>query len=115
VRLEDFSQDALRDPATAALAARIRVKGDGGADPAAFVPQLAVARLTDGSERRIRIDALPGSPANPLTRGEHLAKFRACCAFGGLPAEKTEALIAAVDTLDTADDARALLPLCIKG
>jgi 2-methylcitrate dehydratase PrpD len=115
VALDDFGDAALRDPATLALAARIRVESDGGSDPAAFAPQIAVARLKDGAERRVHIDALPGSPANPLTRDEHLAKFRACCAFAGLDATKAETLITLVGTFEAAPDARALLPLCTKG
>jgi 2-methylcitrate dehydratase PrpD len=78
VGLADFARDSLDDPQTHALARRIEVTVSAITDPAAFVPQRAIARLRDGREIAVDIDALPGSPQRPLSRGEALAKARAC-------------------------------------
>jgi 2-methylcitrate dehydratase PrpD len=110
VSLADFSADRLNDPATHALATKITVIDDGSPDPAAFCPQIAIATLNDGSTRTTRVDALFGSPADPLTNEQHLAKFRACLAFGfgrEMPALADE-MIARVGALETEPDVGAL-------
>ncbi|GAB5455201.1 MAG: hypothetical protein Hens2KO_14300 [Henriciella sp.] len=82
VGLEDFSESALADPETLALGERIQVIDDGGSNPAAFTPQIAVATLKDGREVREEINSLYGSPSDPMPRDAHLAKFRSCITFG---------------------------------
>jgi 2-methylcitrate dehydratase PrpD len=110
VGLDDFTLERLADPAVHALAARISVIDDGSPDPAAFTPQVARARLTDGGVREARVERLFGSPAWPLTRAQHLDKFRACLAFGfGAPMEAlAQEMIARVDALETEPDVGAL-------
>ncbi len=82
VGLNDFTETALRDPDTLALGAKIEVVDDGSPDPAAFTPQIAVAHLKDGRTIEARIDALYGSPADPMSHDAHITKFRNCVAFG---------------------------------
>lgn len=110
VGLEDFSPQALADPATGALARRIRVIDDGSSDPAAFTPQTAAAQLMDGRALTVEIETLFGSFRDPLSREAHLEKFRQCVAFGfGEPRDElARDLIARVDSLEAASDAGAL-------
>lgn len=82
VDLSDFTADRLNDPAIHALAARIIVTTTTNDDPAAFVPQRAVAVLGDGSSREAMIEVLPGTQARPLTREQQHAKLAANLAFG---------------------------------
>ena len=84
VGLEDFSAARLSDPAVLALAARIEVAADANLDPAAFTPAEATATYVDGSRACVAILAQLGSPAQPLSEAQHLAKARACLAFAGL-------------------------------
>lgn len=84
IGLADFSDERLRDPAILALAARVRVESDGNPDPAAFVPAIATATLHDGRRLETRITAQLGSPANPLSHAQHLAKAQGCLDFAGL-------------------------------
>ncbi len=86
VTLRDFSEEALADPAVAALAARLSVRSDDNPDPAAFVPARATAVLTDGTTRCVDVTAQLGSPAFPLTPEQHGAKALACLAHAGLEA-----------------------------
>jgi 2-methylcitrate dehydratase PrpD len=115
VALADFTDPALADPVTAELAARIRVVSDGGSDPAAFTPQSLETRLVDGRIITARLDALPGSPAVPLTAGENRAKFEACVEFGfsGAPGATRIAseIVAAVEGLENLPDAGVLARL----
>ncbi|MEO0981066.1 MAG: MmgE/PrpD family protein [Pseudomonadota bacterium] len=117
VGLEDFSEAALREQDVHALGPKIKVVDSGHPDPAAFAPQTASATLTSGEVVEARIDALYGSPADPMTREMHLEKFRACVAFGfGAPrADLCEALIEAVDHLETLEDAARLSRLAAGG
>jgi 2-methylcitrate dehydratase PrpD len=101
VGLTDFTPDRLNDPAIHQLAARIEVVVNDVTEASAFVPQAARALLKDGRVLEVGIDTLLGTPQRPLSREAHLAKFRACCAFGfGRPNPALEdALIEATDQL----------------
>ncbi len=108
VGLDDFTPRRLADPSTLALAARITVEADGNPDPAAFTPAVAVARMTDGAEVRIAIQAQFGSPSDPLSPTQHLEKARACMAFGGLE-DRHEALGALIAAFAETSDVGAAL------
>ncbi len=84
VGLQDFSADRLAEPAILALARRIEVVSDANPDPAAFTPAQATATARDGGQRSVAVHAQLGSPADPLSHAQHLAKARACLAFAGL-------------------------------
>ena len=101
VGLTDFTADWLNDPAIHALAARIQVEVNEVTEASSFVPQSARAVLKDGRVLEVAIDKLLGTPQRPLSRQAHLAKFRACCAFGFGRAnpELEDALIEATDHL----------------
>lgn len=113
VTLEDFSQEALSDPVTAALGPRIHVEDDGTPDPAAFVPQIATARLKDGSTVTATIDAIYGAPADPMTHEDHLAKFHTCLAFGfgGPRPALAQQIIDRVEHIETLQDTSQLARL----
>jgi 2-methylcitrate dehydratase PrpD len=106
VTLTDFTPQRLNDPQVHATAAKIEVVISDIKDQAAFTPQRCVATLTDGRTLEIYIDALLGAKARPLSRDQHLAKFRACCAygFGEARPDIEDALIAATDNLATLND-----------
>ncbi len=113
VRLDDFSEAALQDDDTRALGARITVLDNGTTDPAAFTPQIATATLKDGRTVTAQIDALYGSPADPMSREAHIEKFRSCCAFGfgDTQADIENRLIQLTDKLETLDDVSRLARL----
>ena len=91
VGLGDFTEASLDDPDLHALAERIVVEVDGNPDPAAFVPAVATASLSDGRTVEIAVTRQYGSPEWPLDRAAHFAKARACLAFGGLPSGRRPA------------------------
>jgi aconitate decarboxylase len=104
---------ALTDPATHALAARVRTIADGSADPNALAPQTVLVRLRDGRTLHWACETMLASPTRRLTRAQHLEKFRRCWTFAGtaLPDSAREALITAVEDLETVADVRALARL----
>jgi 2-methylcitrate dehydratase PrpD len=113
VGLGDFSPDRLARDDIAAISRRITVIEDGQTDPAAFTPQTLTLRLASGVEETFHITSLYGSPADPLSSDDNIAKFRDCCAFGfgGPRADVEDALIRAVAGIETLDDAGRLARL----
>jgi len=109
VLLEDFTPERLRDPTLHALAARIRMVVDGNPDPNALNPQRVEIALTGGARHAVDLPAVLGSPANPLSREQHLAKFRACWRHAGLKPDNGERLIALVDGLETLESTDTLI------
>ncbi len=108
VGLGDFKAERLADPNILALAERVAVIDDGSSNPAAFTPLRAVARTVAGESVEVQIDAMLGSPTNPLSPDQHNAKARRCLAFGGL-GEIDAGLARAIATLEQrADVAQAL-------
>lgn len=106
VGLDDFTPARLNDPATHALAQKIEVARIDNDDPAAFTPQRAIVTLDSGAVMEARVESLLGAPRRPLSRGQHLAKFRACMAFGfgGARQDLEDALIEAMDDLEACPD-----------
>jgi aconitate decarboxylase len=113
LHLSHYRGNELSDPRTHELAAIVRVQMDSNPDPNALVPQHLVVRLRDGRELHWSCKSMLASAERPLTREQHLAKFRRCCAFAGRPwqAAEADALIATVDRLETLDDVRVLTKL----
>ena len=115
--VEDFRPDALHDGVTLALARRVAIVADDNPDPNALVPMTIEVVLRDGRRFAQTLDVVYGSPGKPLSRDDHLAKFRRNCAAAAtpLPEAKAEALIAAVDRLDDVSDVAELVDLMVAG
>lgn len=113
VDLADFRGDALADPATHALAARVRTLSDGNADPNALAPQSLAVHLKDGGKLEWRCETMLANPARPLTRDQHLAKFTRCLDFAAEPLapDAGPRLIEATDRLEALADVRLLAGL----
>ena len=109
VAIGDFRPEALRDPDTLALGRRISACREAVADPAAFCPQTLRARLRDGTQLAVRVEALAGSPQRPLGRDESEAKVRACLATAYSDPGRAERLIRTVRGLPGLADAAAVL------
>lgn len=108
--LADFRGDALSDPETHALAARVTTRDDGNPDPNALAPQRVTVHLKDGTAVSWHCKTMLANPARPLTRDQHLAKFRRCLDFAETPLspDTGERLMKAVDRLEDLDDVRDL-------
>ena len=69
--------------------------------------------LRDGARHAKRIETVYGNPKKPLSRTDHLAKFRSNCAAAAhpLPSENVERLIEQVDRLEEVADVAELVDL----
>ncbi|MGE0422389.1 MAG: MmgE/PrpD family protein [Reyranellaceae bacterium] len=113
IDLADFRGAALADQATHALAARVRTRSDGNADPNALAPQSLTVHLADGRALEWSCRTMLAHPSRPLSRAAHLAKFERCLAFAAEPlaADTASRLIETVDRLEALDDVRLLTRL----
>jgi len=86
------------------------VASDGNPDPNALVPQEVVITLKDGTVLRWHCGVMLASPARPLTREQHLTKFRRCLDFAkeSLCPGTSDTLIDLVDHLEQLTDIREL-------
>ena len=115
VDLADFRPERLADPGLHELGRRIEVVINDNPDPNALGPQTVITRLRDGREHVVDVPATLGSPERPLTRAQHLDKFRRCIRYGVKPlvADAAERTIALADRLDNLANSNELIqPLC---
>ena len=110
VGLADFTAESLSDPAILSLAGRIRVEADDNPDPAAFTPGTLTVTTTGGQVLSHTVTAQLGSPAQPLSREQHLAKQASCLHFVGLGAA-ADAVADMIDRFEALPDAAEILSL----
>jgi 2-methylcitrate dehydratase PrpD len=109
--LEQFADARVRDPDLLALAAKVRYEVDpDNAYPRNYTGDVR-AVLADGSVREARQPYLRGGVREPLGRAEIVAKFRANCAYGGLPESRIRELEAWCERLFEQSDPGALADL----
>lgn len=113
VDVGDFSPERLVDPRVHDLAQCIELVPDGNPDPNALAPQAVTVYLKDGRTLRVDVPHTLGSPERPLSREQHLAKFRRCWSCGAQPLADAaaEELIRLIDGLDDLDNSNALVAL----
>ena len=113
VGFEDFTPQAYRDPRTQALARRIAVEVQDLGDANALTPVEVEIRLRDGVRHTTRLDVVYGNPAKPLSRDDHLDKFRRNCAAAATPLQPgmAERLIDRIDRLEDVADVAELVDL----
>ena len=101
----------MADPVVLRERAKINLVPD--ADLERLMPlRVAIVELTlaDGTRLRQRVDNVRGTPENPMTRDELLAKARDLIA-PVLGAEKCSALLLKIFDLEHVSDIRSLRPL----
>ena len=102
VTAEDFTRQAYRNARTQHIAQCFAMHMQDADDPNALTPVEVEIDLRDGSRHTRKIEVVYGNPAKPLSREDHLRKFRSNCeaAARPLPADKIDRLIERVDRLE---------------
>ncbi len=110
----DFSDHAYRDPARQNLARSIHIEAV-PAPPNALTPLNVEIALRDGTVLSVDLDQVYGAPGNPMDREAVLEKFRGNCerAAGSPTKNQCDALISAVDALETLPDVARLVDLMV--
>ena len=105
-----FREERLSDPELLAAAERVVLEVDDNPNPNALEPQNVRIDLHDGRRLEIHLAEALGSPRRPLTREQHLDKFRTNLAIAGRE-DRAEQIIELVDRLEALDDISDLLAL----
>ena len=110
VDLHSYQKPAISNPAVVALAGKVRAVDDPAIEPTAIEPARVTITLNDGSVVEVRSDTIKGSPQEPMSEDELMAKFRGCLRFG-LNASHADAdkLAEAIMDLENATDAGAAI------
>ncbi len=110
LELYHFHGDALTDPQTHALAARVHTVPDNNPDANALAPQTVTVRLTNGSALTWQCATMFAHPSRPLDRAGQLGKFHRCWARAAapLPEANRAQVVAMVDHLEDLADLRRL-------
>lgn len=106
-----FSDALLGDAEIREHGKRVSVIEDGNPDPNALRPQLIEVRLLDGTRLERAIPFTLGSPENPLSRDQYLAKFLHCHEAAGIGATQAEELREVLENLETVSDAAEIISL----
>ncbi|HEV2009275.1 MAG TPA: MmgE/PrpD family protein [Burkholderiales bacterium] len=110
VDLRSFGQAAISDAAVVALAAKISVVDDPKIDPNAIEPTRVKVTLRNGRVIGVASDTIKGSPQEPMSEDELLAKLRGCLEFGlGAKRADVDRLADTVMKLETAADVAAVI------
>ena len=104
--LNEYQDAAVQRPDVQDMVKRINFYIDPEAEHAGLDKMTSILRIhtKDGKVVSGRAEFAKGSPANPMSYDEVADKFRGCAEFAKWPAGKTEAVIAAVKSLETAAD-----------
>lgn len=85
--LEEFTDAVVKEPQVQEVLDRVVFEADPRADQGGFreMTSLIEVELADGRHLSTRADFAKGSPSNPMSDDELIAKFTACLAWGGVP------------------------------
>jgi len=115
-RLRHFQEEAIKNPRIAELVRKIHVT----ADPALDLGRMEFNLRTDmkvtttgGDVYQTIVDIPSGFPGNPLSREQHIERFRDAATHGGrsLSVERIEKIISTVDRIGEVEEIRRLIPL----
>ena len=111
--LAEFTDAVVQRPQVQEMIRRMNYYIDPEADRAGFAKMTSLLKvhLKDGRVLTGRAEFAKGSPANPMSYEEVAEKFRGCAEFAHWPRQKTEAIIAAVKSLEGVPDVSSLAEL----
>ena len=120
-RLRHFDEADIRDPRIMELVKVINVSPEPSLDDPASAKFSIAAHVKVTTKEGVVYDTksadIPrGHPGNPLSREEHLERFRDCLDYADNPisAKNVEKMISTVSRLEDIEDVRSLIPLLLE-
>ncbi len=116
-KLTHFEAEAVSDPQVLHLVEKIDVVPDSALDERGHTALDMRIVTLDGKEYMRKADLAPGFPGMPLSREEHLQRFRDCAAFapGTFADERLGEIVDAIQGLEAMSDVRELVRLLTPG
>src|SRR5690606_5748715 len=115
--MRHFMEDAVRDPAITPYLSKVSVSSDAALDARGHTALDMEVETTEGQVYRTSLDVAPGFPGNPLSREEHVQRFRECLEFAEpwFPFDSTDDILPAIANLDSCQDVSSLVNLLLPG
>ncbi len=115
VTIEDYSTEHLKDPEILQLTQKIVPAYDPGMDLAELkIPGGSVEIRTKGGKTYFkRIDVMLGSASRPISKEQHIEKFRDCLTYSArpVPIRDADSVIEMIDNLEELDDFSRIIRL----
>lgn len=113
--IRHFLEDSVRDPNIQPYLSKIFVSPDAALDARGHTALDMEVQTTQGRVYRTQLDVAPGFPGNPLSREEHVQRFRECIEFADawFPAEKANEILSVIENLGSGMNARSLIDLLV--
>ncbi len=106
-----FSDALMNDAEILEQGRKIRVVDDGNPDPNALRPQQIEVLLSDGTRLDRPVPFTLGSPENPLSREQRLAKFAHCLDAAGFGRNRAAGLLRRLESLEELSTTAELMRL----
>lgn len=115
--LRHFEADSVRDPDIRPYLSKVSVSPDPALDARGHTALDMEVETTGGRVYRTGLDVAPGFPGNPLSRDEHVRRFRDCLEYADawFAAGKADDILSMIESLDTCGDVRSLVNLLVPG
>ncbi|MBT2305227.1 MmgE/PrpD family protein [Variovorax paradoxus] len=111
VKIGDFTPTGIRDTDVLRLARKVRPKFDASLAPSGrgwtgVPPGIVEIRTTQGQHFTGRVDVALGYGTNPMSREQHIEKFRDCASYSAKPLAEADidTVIHMVEELEQLDD-----------
>ena len=115
VSLQDFTEDAIRDPELSMIARRVTTRVDPGKDalPMLYPPADVTIETVDGRVYRGCEEFVKGHPRNPFTLSDCVDRFMSLARWAAKPigSDRLQEFVRMVETLEHVKDAGEMVPL----
>ncbi len=112
-RLEHFDEAAVKESKISDMTNKISVSGEPALNARGHTALTMQVKTTGGMLYSKSVDIASGFPGNPLTRDDHIDRFRGCIEYARdyYPQQNINRIISFVNKLEDVEDVRILLPL----
>ena len=112
-RLEHFDEAAVKEPKISDMTKKISVSSEPALNARGHTALAMQVKITGGKVYSKAVDIASGFPGNPLTRDDHIDRFRGCIEYAReyYPQQNINKIISLVNKLEEVEDVRILLPL----
>ena len=113
IGIHDYTKEAIQNSKSIELARKVKIIVNDNPDPNALSPVEVDIHMKNGDIFSKRIETVYGNPGKPLSREEHLTKFRRNweVSAAGLSNKDAEIMIERVDNLEAVADICELIEL----
>jgi len=111
VDISTFSNSKIGNKKILELARNVEYQIDPNIDYPKYIPGDITVEMKSGENYQCKVNTNPGGPDLPMTKNDHIAKFRSNTAKA-LPRATTDRILDRIDKLEHVSDIRSIMRLC---